>query len=236
MGDAITVGIGFGSLGCCMLPESDRFKGVYILTNGHVIADAQGRINLGVKVYAGRAQNGSTLKKKVEGLPEIASVWRGVREFNHALGYVDWALCKVLNGLEVEVNNSVQGGSVTRFVDPGLTPVIKRGAATGLTRGNVEDTDFREQIEYLPSYPRQEDIDADQGLVRIQGQSFVMRGDSGSIAVSDSKAMALLFAGDQTIFSLGVPFRRVLQSVEAVTGTEWRIAPNGTYRGGQKLR
>ena len=59
IGDAISTNVynSYGSVGCFVSPKSDdnNLKGTYILTNGHVIADAQMRVlvKANTKVYAG---------------------------------------------------------------------------------------------------------------------------------------------------------------------------------------
>ncbi len=236
IGYPITVGIGYGSIGLCLKPESEKEKGIYILTNGHVVADDNQRINIGVKVYAGEALEGSTQKNKVKGLTEIATVFKGLREFNHDYGYVDWALCKVLPLLQVTVDNSFEDQLITKFVDPDLVKVIKYGACSHKTEATVDNVDYRSHIDYLPDYPQADNIGLGKGVITFQGQYFVMKGDSGSIALTeDYKAMALLFAGDQQISSLGLPLRRILQSLQDKTKMSWQIAPNGNYKDGIRL-
>lgn len=233
IGDPITVGIGYGSIGLCLKPDSEKEKGIYILTNGHVVADDNQRINVSVKVYAGKPEEGATQKDKVKDLTQVATVSKGLREFNHQYGYVDWALCKVLPSLQVKVDNSVENKLITKFVDPDLVKVIKYGARTSKTEATVDIVDDRSHIDYLPDYPQANQIGVGQGVIRFQGQAFVMKGDSGSIALSqDYKAMALLFGGDEQIFSLGFPLRRILQSLNDKTKMSWQIAPNGNYKDG----
>lgn len=238
-GDAITVGIGYGSIGCCLIPNSEKEKGIYILTNGHVVANSDGKINMGTKVYYGMAGEGKTISQKVEGLPQIATVTYGLREFNHKYGYVDWALCKILTEKEVEVNNKIKEDEdlVSKIGVPSFGQRVKKLRANAEKLAYIEECDYRDHIAHLPNYPQRNEIPVGQGLIQFQGREFLVAGDSGSLTVDATthKVLALNFASDEMIFSLGIPFTRILKSLEDKTKSSWRIAPEGKYKDGMKI-
>ena len=219
IGDRITTNLisGFGSVGCFLKPatEDTRLAGTYLLTNCHVIADEHYRVCLA----------GNTIVKA--GTDEVARVYKAFREYNHKLGYLDWAVCKVSGGVAAknQVNLGDGAVTVTKWADPKDDERLrKRGARTAVTTGTVTGIDHRAAIDYLPVYPAT-GAAAGKGLVTIRGRDFCIKGDSGSVAVNkDNRIVALLFASDGVTETLALPFRRILLSLQDKTKTTWSLA------------
>ena len=241
IGDAITVGIGFGTIGCILrVKDSEKHKGLYILTNGHVTANANGVITKGTSVYLGKAGEGSTLTEKVAGKVKIATVFKGLKEFNHKYGYVDWSLCKIVSNERIVVKNEVEiDGShqlITKMTDAtDDMRVVKEGARSGYTVGTVRESDFRGNVDYLDSYPQT--VAAGKGVSSFIGRDFILRGDSGALIVEKGtgKAVSLIFGSDEVVNAYGIPIKRIFTSIQDKTLLDFEIAPNGDYIDGERV-
>jgi hypothetical protein len=222
-GDAISTNVfrSYGSVGCFVRPDSDKLKGPFLLTNCHVIADEQHRVLMAgnTKVFHGKHNDSRRV--------EIGVVYKALREFNHKVGYVDWALVQITNQ-NVTIGRTVVGDgstSLTKWADPANSMgVAKRGATTGWTSGNVEDVNSTEVLDYVENYPN--NAPTGKRLLEITGHDFSEKGDSGSVIYdrSTKKIVALLFASDEQIKTLAIPFRRVLASMKDKTKYDWELA------------
>jgi hypothetical protein len=229
IGDAISTNIfaSYGSVGCFVRSDSDKFKGTYILTNGHVIADAKMKVlvKANTKVYRGQHNDVNRV--------QIGVVSKGLREWNHKLGYVDWALCQITNPTYTAVKTVNEPGlglavntvTLTKWSDPaiGMT-VAKRGATTGWQTGNLTDDDSHNDPGYLPSYPAV--VPNTQGLVEVTSGAFCLPGDSGSVIydMATKRIVALLFGSDGVNTTIALPIRRIFQSLKDKTKANWDLA------------
>jgi hypothetical protein len=215
---------GYGSVGCFVVPKgSAKLDGTYMLTNSHVVANEKQVVtydgNTKISLDPGTAPNG------IGPLEQIGVVYKALREFNHKLGYVDWALVKLDKGVTYS-STTMNGTKLSKWTDPvDDMSVGKRGATSGLTSGNVTSVDWRQDPGYLIGYPA--NVQAGKGLVDVTGLNFCLGGDSGSVIFSNDSpktAIALLF-GAGMMQTLAVPFRRILNSMKDKTKTEWELAP-----------
>jgi hypothetical protein len=168
----------------------------YILSNAHVIAmNSKAQfLPLGTAVIQPGSYDGGSVSDKVGELYKYINIVFGPKGKN----YADAAIAKITinDYLVSEVlgsdNQNTYTISGTTEVSVGDT-VRKSGRTTGVTYGNVTDTNATVKVWYTQSKWA---IFYDQILV---SQPFVDSGDSGSPVDKDGKFVGLVFAGSSNV-------------------------------------
>jgi hypothetical protein len=193
-----------GTLGAVLGPASSP----RLLSNSHVLANS-GHAAIGDAIlYPGSADNGQIPKNVVGRLTQVIPFVVGGQFVNHmdvATATID---PKRLADLQTQIPGLGITPSGTTVPKRGMT-VVKVGRTTGLTRGVVNDINFRFVLPY-----------DDGSQVGYLDQVFCTRysqgGDSGSLVLDDAShlAVGLHFAGAQggSVFS---PIRPILRAVHA---------------------
>ena len=184
------VDVTVGTFGALVRKVGDKSK-LYILSNSHVLAD-EGVASLGDKIIQPGAHDGGSAPADV-----IATLDEFIPfDFGSAFtNLVDAAIAKVKKKSQVISRVSTigvppSGVGVARVG----TKVKKVGRTTGLTHGEVLDTDFKTQLRYKKP-------GGGTGIARFRDQVLCTRytagGDSGSIILHEenNKALGLHFAG-----------------------------------------
>jgi hypothetical protein len=162
----------------------------------------------------------------------VATLTRWVRFKPTGINFVDAAIARVADGVEVDptrLRDLVGGddralaGLGAEFVDAG-TDVFKVGRTTGARKGRVTAFDLDNVV-----------VGFDVGNIRFDGQieiegagrrAFSDGGDSGSLIVdADMQAVALLFAGSESGGSngLGLTYANPIHEVLAALKVAIRL-------------
>lgn len=174
-----------------------------ILSNCHVIGsqfpgDYTGQIGDGI--YA--PPKGITTERKVGTLAGYQKVLDKTNPSN--VNYIDAAYSNIDSGINYSNTDRLDkytlSGTIVKGTDLALnTPVMKTGARTGYTKGEITSIDYNVTVDFNKSGMS---TDAKKGLFKdqiyIEGTPDMMGGgDSGSVWVreSDSRPIALNFAG-----------------------------------------
>jgi len=193
-----------GTLGAVLGPASSP----RLLSNSHVLANS-GHATIGDAIlYPGVADDGHAPKNVVGTLTQVIPFMAGGQFVNR----MDVAVATVdpqrLADLQTRIPGLGITPTATTLPKRGMT-VVKVGRTTGLTRGVVNDINFRFVLPY-----------DDGSQVGYLDQVFCTRysqgGDSGSLVLDDAThlAVGLHFAGAQggSVFS---PIRPILKAVHA---------------------
>lgn len=207
-----------GTLGCLVKKNGV----IHILSNNHVLANAN-KAEIGDPILQpGRADNGSYptdhianladfIPISISGIPGGCTIGRGVAAvFNgaaNAIGVstrlqaihqpaadnlVDCAIARPLNDQDVS-NEILEIGTIQGQVSGELGMAIKKsGRTTGLTTGEIQQIDVTANIQFGPG---QIATFTDQLMAGAMSQG----GDSGSAVLdNDNRLLGLLFAGSDT--------------------------------------
>ena len=198
-----------GTLGCFVTRRSGWGDDL-ILSNNHVLANENDARSGDPVVQPGRLDGGRLTRDRV------GSLGRFVRLKKTRANRVDAATADLADGTSyyhnwLETLGPI-GGVRTSPLRIGET-VYKVGRTTGVTTGKISaievddlvvgydagDLTFDDQIEVAPDGPK----------------PFSLGGDSGSLIVDSSlKAVALLFAGNDTSATYGNPIATVLDALD----------------------
>lgn len=176
-----------GTLGCFAKRAGDK-KGMYILSNNHVMA-CSNDAKVGDKIYQPGKHDGGTDKDTVA---KLHSFVRLAKEHNK----VDGALALIESGIEFDTSSLAEfgqyGGTSDGELEVGME-VRKYGRTTGATRGKVSAIEMDNvRVNYGSA-----GVLAFDNQIEVKGkQQFSAGGDSGSLVCnSKNQGVGLLFAG-----------------------------------------
>lgn len=170
----------------------------YILTNAHVIAmnSKASFLPLGTAVLQPGTYDGGSIKNKVGELYSYIRITFGPKKMN----YADAAIAKItISNSEYLIGAVLDYDDKTTYRIKGIVEVStgnivrKSGRTTGVTYGEVLDTDATVKVWYTTSKWA---IFYDQILV---SQPFIEAGDSGSVVDKDGSFVGLAFAGSSSV-------------------------------------
>ena len=194
-----------------------------ILSNAHVLAmdPAANFVDERVTIIQPGLVDGGTEENRIG---ELLGYWPIVFNDPNAENYADAAIGVLDEGVEYLEGEILAEDNVSTYkVD--LTPeevsagdvIRKSGRTTGVTRGTVDSPSATVKVAYTPDGSRWAVM---KDVIAVKSEtSFVLPGDSGSLADKDGRFVGLVFAGNEDgtwgfvckakyIYGVPVPIRR----------------------------